>query len=314
MPDIDKTQNTTNETQDVSSSKQTNTGDPKIQQEGNTEETSKEKIAKIKEKNQKEKIESECKKEWQDALSKDIEDLDKLYGGIDKVKIDYESVYDQLLCDFESFKKYNESVKKEIEEGVEEGKRNGINNRMKAFRGNIVKLKNCIDWLQGPCILIDCSNVDELPEINIECPDPDNVGSNASGLFQAVLENSCSEKVDKNRQKEYDELVNYQKMIEARIKSLLDLQKLIGVEKDKFKRFYYLREIQLSLEEKIMKPEDLYVALIIAWDALLCSKKDLRKKEYIKCVIGKTIEARKTNLEDAKKLETDYSKKMIEIL
>ncbi len=318
-------------------------------------ETEKEKIDKAKERNQKERIESDCKKAWNDGLMKDIEALEKEHQGIGKILEEYKAAYPNLMRAIECIKKDHEKWKKDIENEIpctDDPNREGIDKEIDKVDNNIDKLECCVKALEGPsvCEAVNeetfCSEVEKLPRMNVDCPELPCSSDNDAGrkvaqnttdggtsiptvndLVGAEKDYKCSGEFHEKKEKRFNELKNSKKNNEETLKILKDLQALIEKETNKYKRYFHISDLGDALEEiikcgdrEIYKPEGQgdekghKELLIEAWKLLFCAKKDLRKKEYVKCIVNNTLEAIKKNLEDAKKMrDNDILEKIDEI-
>ncbi len=329
-----------------------------------------EELSAIKEKNQKERIGSDCKKAWNDELLKDIDSLEKEFNDIDKIIDEYKTAYPDLKCAIENIEKDHAKWKCDIESEIPETDEKGklVKVAIKKIKDNINKLDNCVEALEGKSGCKEdnsiCDKVDDEPVVNVECPellvpsvkksddgDKGVVGKKAqtppdSGTQKPSVEGlqyppvpetpilpspvkdfvsaendyKCSVEFHQKKEKEFNDFKASMKNNDKTLKKLKDIHALIEKEKNKYKRYFYISELGIALEvtkegdTKINSPEELKASLIRAWKLFFCAKKYLRKNEYVKCIVSKTLEARKKNFEDAKKSrDNDILEKIDEI-
>ena len=102
------------------------------------------KAEEIKRKNQRERIENECRKTWKDNLSKDINETDKLLDGVNQIVDEYKKVYTDFnkkkKCTKNNYDNWKEEIDLQVPEEDEERKR--IDGEMNTVGANLLNLKN----------------------------------------------------------------------------------------------------------------------------------------------------------------------------
>ncbi len=209
---------------------------------------SKEELSKTKERNQKERMLSDCKKARDDNLLKDIETLEKEYDGIEKIVKDYNDAFCDIKGKKECIERDYKKLEKEVECETTDDEKENIVEKINEIDGKIKELEECEEKLKGKkephlCPEVDCTKADELPKENIKCTG----GGEVNDTLSADNDYKCSEIYMKKKEEKFNYWKVYKKAKEGIFKEASDKIKVITEAVDKSKKYFYFLELEKYL-------------------------------------------------------------------